>query len=411
MRCQDDKGDYSNIIYLYTSRNNHPPTCHIFVPQGPQWCLPDTSDFWHGIRISWEGKDSLDYTGFIQPDFLWETRVYGPFADSISADTLSQYLYNLTDPQTGDTLTSLEEWTFRDLRTGWYLIYSVNFDDAFVPAVEPAVGIFEVYEPQWIRHNDYIPILIVDNNRYFPAPRFGELTSIYEDSVNQFFDAAMGAAGYSQDDYDWFDANDEDPVLLDISVLYNYRLVIVSDIDYTVKLSTTQQEQYADYLNVGGMLWITGRRSFVSSSIDSLVEFGSTSEDILPYSYLDLSSTYEATLLLRDAAEFSGANPIISGFPILEVDTLRVSYTSWPANHYAEALLGVGFSVRNENSETIYTYNSIFPNSSSFHGFPVATRYDSGVFKTSYFSFPLYFIKEPQAFLAMEEMLTWFFEE
>ena len=327
LRCEDDYGDYSNIIYLYLSRNNHPPTCAIFVPAGPQWCLPDTSDFWNGINVSWEGKDSLDYTG-IQPDFIWEARVYGPFADSISADTLPQnYLYNITDPETGDSLNALESATLTDLVTGWYIVYVRNFDDASVPSV-PALGYLQVFEPRWIRHNDYTPILIVDNNRYYSSPRFGELTSPYEDSVNQFFNDAMAATGYSQDDYDWFDANDDAPELLDMSVLYNYRLAIIADLDLGVKLSTSQQEHYADYLSVGGMLWINGRRSFVSSSTDSLVEFGLSSEDVLPYSYLDLSSTFEATLLLRDVAEFSGANPVISGFPFLDVDTLRVSYTS-----------------------------------------------------------------------------------
>lgn len=406
MRCQDAHEAVSNIIFLYLSRNNHAPTCIITVPGTPQWCLPDTNDFWHGISVNWEGKDSIDYTG-IQPDFIWKTRVFGPFADSASADTTSNWLYTLADPVTGDTLTSLEEYTFTNLETGWYIVETRNYDDASVSAI-PALGYLNIYEPRWIRHDDYVPILIVDHNRFFSTPRFGEMRNVYDDSVKLFFDDAMAAAGFTDADYDWFDANDDAPVPVDISVLYNYKLVIATDIDYNNKISDAQQERYSRYLNVGGMMWIVGRRSFVSPSINGRSDYGVAGENILAYNYMDLSATYEASMALRDSAEFSGATPIIAGFPFLEVDTLRVSYTSWPANHYAEALLGIGYSIRNPNSETVYRFRSINPYTSRFDGFPVATRYDSGVFKTSYFAFPLYFIKEQQAFQVVEEMTNWF---
>ncbi len=418
LRCEDDYGDYSNIIYLYLSRNNHPPTCAIFVPAGPQWCLPDTSDFWNGINVSWEGKDSLDYTG-IQPDFIWETRIYGPF-DTVpdSADTLPEfYLYNITDPETGDSLNSLESCTLTDLVTGWYIVYVRNFDDASVPSV-PALDFLEVFEPNWIRNPDETKdILLIDHNWF--RTWFGELPSSWRDSVGQFFENVLNDAGFPNDRWDWSGSTSPP-----ITTLYKYRMVIVSDIDYTGKLLGSQQEILAEYLNIGGKLWILGRQSFaMTSNTIGRVDYG-PGDDLNPlaYTYMDLSAAYfppgedSTEIGWVHTSEFDGAIPLFGNFPILEVDTVRTLGTSWewplnPDRSYDFTTLPrVEYLIRNPNSETIYTFDAINPDTSRFHGFPVAVRNQNAVFKTSYFSFSLFFIKYDQASLVANEMLTWFLE-
>lgn len=407
LRCLDDLDAYSDIIYVFLSRNNHPPTCFVTVPEGPRWCLPDTNQFWHGIDVSWEGKDSIDYEG-VQPSFIWHVRLYGPFASQPdSTDTLGQYSA-FVDPETGiDTLTITSGYIV-DLQTGWYILYVRNFDDAHVSSVA-ALGFFQVFEPRWIRHDDYIDILIVNHNRYWPNERFGELRTIYEDSVNQFYEGIIDSAGFSVDDYDWFDADDENPQIADELALFNYRMVIALDTDLGSQVSTEQQDQYAAYLDVGGMIWVIGRRSFATPSQRGRVDYGPSEGDILPFQYLDMSAAYVSDLSNFEA-EFSGANPIVTGFPTLSVDTLRVSYTSWILNHYAEALLGVDFTIRYSSSQTLYVFRSLYPDTSSFHGFPVAVRYDGGVFKSSYFSFPLYFFDDASTAEVSRQMLGWFFE-
>ena len=409
LRCLDDLDAYSDIIYVFLSRNNHPPTCFVTVPVGPRWCLPDTNQFWHGIDVSWEGKDSIDYEG-IQPSFIWEGRIYGPFVDSLSANTDGDPLRYFTDDDDGEDslLVTYTSIALDNLETGWYIVYVRNFDDAFVSS-EPALGYFQVFEPRWIRHDDYIDILIVDHNRYWPNERFGELRSIYEDSVNQFYEGIIDSAGFSVDDYDWFDADDEDPQIADELALFNYRMVIALDTDWGSQVSRDQQDQYAAYLDVGGMIWVIGRRSFVTSSQRGRVDFGPSEGDVLPYQYLDMSAAYVSDLVNREA-EFSGAKSMVTGFPTLSVDTLRVSYTSWVLNNYAEALLGVDFTIRYSSSQTLYVFQSLYPDS-LFHGFPVAVRYDGGVFKSSYFSFPLYFFDDASCAEVARQMLGWFFED
>lgn len=407
LRCLDDFDAYSDIIYVFLSRNNHPPTCFVTVPEGPRWCLPDTNQFWHGINVSWEGKDSIDYEG-IQPPFIWHVRIYGPFAsepDSLSPDTLGQYGV-FVDPETGIDTVTYTATGIVNLQTGWYILYVRNFDDAHVSSVA-ALGYFQVFEPRWVRHDDYIDILIVDHNRYWLNERFGELRSIYEDSLNQFYEGIIDSAGFSVDDYDWFDADDLNPQIADESVLLNYRMVIALDTDMATLISTDQQDEYAAYLDVGGMIWVIGRRSFVNPNQRGRVDFGLSS---LPFQYLDMSAAIVSNLA-NPQAEFSGANPIVTGFPTLSVDTLRVSYTSWRFDHYAEALLAVDFTIRYSSSQTLYVFRSLYPDSSSFHGFPVAVRYDGGVFKSSYFSFPLYFFDDASAAEVTRQMLGWFFED
>jgi len=66
-------------------------------------------------------------------------------------------------------------------------------------------------------------------------------------------------------------------------------------------------------------------------------------------------------------------------------------------------------------SKTIFVYNAINPDTSTQHGRPIAVRYypDNGIFKTSYFSFPLYLMdnSEGQVQQVFDVMLSWFLNE
>ena len=160
MRAIDDAGDSSAIINRYLFRTNHRPTCIITVPDEPQWSLPQITETWPGIPVSWEGGDSLDYTG-AQPDFLWEVFIFGPYADSASAhndtvnfDPSTAPLYGAVSDDDDDPLrVDFTAVSFYNMVTGFYVIYVRNYDDANVPS-SPALGIIEVYEPHWIRNPD-----------------------------------------------------------------------------------------------------------------------------------------------------------------------------------------------------------------------------------------------------------------
>jgi hypothetical protein len=403
LKCLDDSGAYSAIIYLFLSRNNHPPTCTVTVPTVPRWCLPDTNQFWHGITVSWEGKDSIDYPG-IQPDFIWNARLYGPFATTpVSTDTLPQYLYSVAlDPETGADTVTFTQAALLDLQTGWYILYVKNFDDAHVAAI-PALGIFEVYEPNWIRHpTETKDILIINQSTYAPVP--GNLGPAWQDSVRIFYENILADAGFSSDQWDWT-AQLNPP----LSMLYNYRMVIIDDIDWNLNIGSSEDE-LQPYIEVGGKLWVIGRFSFANvSNQTGRLDYGPTNHPIA-YTCMGISAAYFPPGVL-DFAEFEGARPVAQGLnlPDLHVDTL---YIQALAGSFDYALPRVEYLLRRDEAQTLYVFNSIDPSQpGSFEGFPVAIRYDTGTFKTSYFSFPLFFIRYEQATQIASHMLTWFLED
>jgi hypothetical protein len=233
---------------------------------------------------------------------------------------------------------------------------------------------------------------------------WGELGPTYQDSVEDFYSDMILAAGYSDDDFDWYDA---DISLVGRDTLYFYRMVMAIDTDWRLMVSDDQQAEYGEYLGVGGNLWLLGRRSFDGIPDTGAVAYGGTG---LPLMYMDLDGAYLNVPLNRDSVEFTGAVSIMGGLPNLHVDTLRVSYTSAGANQYSEALFGVGWMIRAGESEALYLFDALHQ-TSLFHGFPVANRYDSGTYKTSCFMFPLYFIEDEAAFQAGDVMLEWFLGE
>lgn len=422
LRGIDDSGDTSNVINRYLYRTNNRPTCIVTVPQGPQWVLPDTTGTWQGINISWEGKDSLDYLTF-QPDFLWEVRIYGPYDSAAVNDTLTypdtsgaMFIRNITNDCNCDDSTRISATSvnFVDLRTGYYIIYVRNFDDANVPSV-PALGVLEVYEPHWIPHPEEAKhILIADHSRYYPLTpmnqsRWGELPPEYKDGVDNFYIDMVENAGFTSNDYDWFDTH-ADTITVTKANLFNYRMVIVLDTDWNLMIPEDQQAEYSEYLTVGGKIWVIGRRSFETTSGSGRSDYPMSTNE-LAYVYMNLEASVLNRVVDRDVVEFNGANSLIASLPALEIDTLRVSYTSWVLNDYSVALFGIGSLIRFGDAETVYTFNSIDPDNSTYHEFPVAVRYDAGTFKTSYFAFPLYFMDEEASFQAADAMLSWFLDE
>lgn len=411
LRGIDDQGNISNVINRYLMRTNNRPTCIVHVPDEPEWVLPDTTSTWFGIPITWEGGDSLDYPGN-QPNFLWEVKVFGPYASRSSAELDSSdfnpdtapFYYMLRDFDEDSLRIEATGSSFRDLRTGFYIIYVRNFDDANVPSA-PALGIFEVYEPHWIYHPAETKDILLVSHSSYQGQYYGELEPIHRDSVELFYTQMVMAAGFTSNDFDWIDG---DANFVARDTLYKYRMVMALDTDWRNMLSDDQQEEYGAYLEVGGKIWVIGRRSFDLIPSSSHIEYGTTG---LPFTYLNLDGAFLNATNDPNQVDFVGASPITAEFPELEVDTLRVSYTSWPLNHYAEALYGVGFLITLGECETVYLYDALEPSTSSYQDFPVAVRYDAGTYKTSYFAFPLYFIQDAGAFQAAEAMLNWFLTE
>jgi hypothetical protein len=369
--------------------------------------LPDTTSTWNGVDISWEGGDSLDYTG-AQPDFLWEIRIFGPYAtapDTLDPDTSDvTFLRYIKDSDDDSLRIEATSANLVDLRTGYYIISVRNFDDANVPSI-PALGLIEVCEPHWLYHPDEAKdILFLNSNSFNPLP--GNLPASWEDSVQQFYSDLIADAGIASDKWDWFD------VVPDINDLYMYRLVIISDLDWNSDISTNIQEPIIDYLDVGGKLWVIGRFSFYNTSTSSgLYEYLGNAAEPLPFVYLGLEAAYYPPSNFTDA-EFVGAREnqdANAGLPDLNIDTLKIQALNGSFDY---AFPKVERLIITAYAQTVYTFDAILPNAANtFHGFPVGVRMEGATFKSSYFSFPLFFIEYNEASESFNVMLDWFLEE
>jgi len=464
VKCQDDDDAFSETIYYSLFRKNHLPETYLGELPGydtsgtavdPVWCLADTNSLWSGIRLSWSGEDTLDFPEG-QPDFEYEWKVFGPYDTSAYdiggqtinldlSDTTSDSLFaaSCSDNDEGYLLAGGEvdigscehiwvgdgDVTLTGLSAGCYIVTVRARDDALVPDTSCAWGTICVIEPRWISQPDSVKdILVIQATQFVAGHTRGwpPVYAVYDGDSTYFPTEVMDFYGQMIDsagDYT-YDIYDEPVIGLrtpahfpSMSDLAQYRMIIIDDIDYLLT-----ELDYDDawpfipvlrsYLSVGGKAWVIGRQSFYESPENSsgYKDFASTS---LAYMFFDLSAGYYAEMSTGGAtAEFVGATSIYPGYDNIVVDSIK---TAAYLNQYG--LNKVEVLVRNSaNSTTLYTYNAANPDTlQDFQYMPCAVRYYPGhhVFKSSYFSFPLYTMdnSEGQVQAIFTELLAWFLEE
>ncbi|MBI3872316.1 MAG: hypothetical protein HY304_04465 [candidate division Zixibacteria bacterium] len=247
----------------------------------------------------------------------------------------------------------------------------------------------------------------------------------------------------------------------DLSMLAQHRLVIQISDDIQNPLNATSenppvQATLMQYLQAGGMVWIIARNGLLVKTrmCDGcnplLFDFCDPSKDQydqLACQYFDMEGMWYPAwrhyaipknvpgLASVPASndEFVGASLVTQGTglpPVLEVDTTRVKNKFMDATVLYSLLNGIAipgipdvdFIVRGSKSTPLYTFNSWRPqgpvppdNGVSFmQGKVIAVRRVGPdrahpLYKTAYFTFPMYFIKEDQARDVFINMVHWFF--
>lgn len=157
-----------------------------------------------------------------------------------------------------------------------------------------------------------------------------------------------------------------------------------------------QQEDLADYLNVGGDLVIGGwrlLRSFdINTSFPMTYQAGSFIRD-----YLKIWLADETALVATDFSWAAG----MEGFSDVSVDTQKMA--EWP---YLGKLGQITvFPQLDQSSDTIYTYQNEptgFPN---WRDEPCGVSYRSSGYQTVFLGFPVFFIEKGDAEVLGEEIL------
>lgn len=326
IRAIDDLGASSQIKYRSYLRNNHWPESQI-SPEfelasrtEPYFSLPELTQTYRGILVTWEGSDRSDFLRDEPPlEFYW--RVFGPYdAPPTLADTLDPTGQRLipaqesrnADPRKGvwisDTLAYMYDlWGNADVvsgtsdttRTGWFGLVLSARDDAFVPDPSPDFVAFRAIDPKFERD-----VLLCSQGVYHSTGVIGNPTcapqkfeAVHPDCCHDFW-RRMGdvinevAPRGWEFEKDWAEVNNQNPLTINddadtvycrlyndppgaerpncyptgpsLDILARHRLVIYSHEDMNVPLSTVGADEIlASYLDIGGMLWYCDRIPFL----------------------------------------------------------------------------------------------------------------------------------------------------
>ncbi len=476
IRAIDDDNAASEIKFREYLRNNHWPQTKIenAIPFSAVSYLNVRRPLptFAGIPLSWTGSDSADYPR-TQPDFEFWYRVFGPFASPEEADT--------TDPDmlvfdSGDSLTADGEWVRRpygvwvlsksatlfdfwrvvdqngsvDTTREAYFLFEVRArDDAFAADPSPACVTFKVIDPKFEKQ-----IFFVDDVNYSSALQpLSPMGSGADGVVNYdllhdrifdiLYDATDGAIDMDADSPDFYRLwNTPRPnPSLTLEQVTRYPLVLIVDDDDVSKISDDNAEILAEYMNVGGNVWVFGRNCFLNEEplrigeptvfpAGGVADFYFDIEAIYLPLWTKRSITVDSNLVFHfipGIDDFIGAKPVgdmVGVFTPLNVDTALTK--DYYINDQVRVLAGIvdfrfktipdaNFIQRGSAAEPIYTYVSRYSSTAYPNDKVCAVRYIGPsefdpVFKSAWFSFSPYGIKHEQMVEVFRTMLTWFNE-
>ena len=419
-----------------------------------------------GITINYEGSDSLDYPNQAQPNFEYFWELFGPYPTRFQVDLNadSNRLWASTaypvrwSPGLGSPtkrfFTSAKSFTFYGLKgfdtltnykPGYYHFRVRAKDDAQVADTTPALVIFGVVRPRLDR-----PILLIakltftggptiqkngqpDGSTPFQDTTLAGTPDVGAMEVQNYYLRLIRNAGYgseidSSQDLKIFAYNKSIPE----SLLARYKLVIFHKEKAFPSNGTTEMlVSLKAYMDAGGSVWGFGR-----DDMSDLVPIFSGTEPVefpfnqsqpntgVGYFYFGAQEIFyhahHGGLALDSVTreEFVGADPsevaLGEGFPVLEVDTnvtkrYTVAAVRKDSTPYRR-VPAVNYFVRGPRSDNLYLFRSPvgIADTSHLRGKVVALRSDRLIFKSAYFGFSLFGIKEEPATCVMSRMLKWF---
>ena len=450
------------VFRLFTRTNRPPHTTASYDTMLIEYCLPETTADWKGIKISWSAVDP-DYSPRSQPTFSYSWQLLGPFDSKTSVDTTKVY-YSSWDningtpwvDSTSRILVNLVNAPGKDY--GWYQFRVRARDDAFVPDPNPAKATFMIIKPPFLfsKYSRKSVLLVEPVNIYFGqeiTPSFYPIRDFYtgllqkledEGAIDTFF--LYELAGYLQ------------PYPPPETVFSQYKLVIIFNEGRFHSIAGDDADtgfvQIERYLRVGGRVWMIGQNNFgidvrlsrpsywqISTGNPRASGLTLTSATVANY-YCGITGAFlpnfgADTLQGRNEEMIAAEpfNPALTGLPRLEVDPAKLTKPYWeywiPDSPPWDSLKGIpraGYEsiLISDNVQRLYTAISYKdPALSLIHGRPCGTRAFSPnplVFndengqhilqwRTAEFCFPALTIKDEQMLQMMKVMVPWFMQD
>ncbi|OGC82000.1 MAG: hypothetical protein A2W07_05990 [candidate division Zixibacteria bacterium RBG_16_43_9] len=447
---------------LFTRTNRPPHTTAIYDTMLIEYCLPETTADWKGIKISWSAVDP-DYSPRSQPAFSYSWQLLGPFDSKTSVDTTKVY-YSSWDSKTGSPWVDSTSRLLVDLNNapgkdyGWYQFRVRARDDAFVPDPNPAKATFMITKPPFLFSNySRKSVLLVEPvNMYygqFITPSFYPIRDFYTGLLQKLKDE--GAI----DTFSLYElAGYYEPYPPPETVFSQYKLVIFLNEGRFHSIAgdgfDTGFVQIERYLRVGGRVWMIGQNNFgidvnltrstyfpistgnaraaglTQTAVRAANYYFGVTGALLPNFYSD---TLQGRIEEMIAAE--SYDPAHTGLPRLEVDPAKLTKNYWeyfvPDRPPWDSLKGIpraGYEsiLISNNVQRLYTAISYKdPALSLIHGRPCGTRAFSPnpwifndengqhilQWRTAEFSFPGLPIKNTQMLEMMRVMVPWFMQD
>lgn len=331
LKCVDDKGLESAVIYNRFYRTNQQPE----VPEIKWWtdadtrygheipaqdadstnsalsdtlyCLDQAGGTWPGLGFNWKSADPDDRD-------LYEIPLeYRYYLERVPHDTVWQWV--------ATEWTSKQEIQFYGLETGHYVFTVWARDDGYEISSRPATATFDVYEPTF-----HQSILLLNTSKENPGDRaywwdlnpgtpigdlYQSLTSQYPDVEYNLYSPEEGA--------------------LPKAYLGRFRLVIWfsenESSTLTEDIKPSFEQRIADYVNVGGRLWVLGLITQTNQISNRTLDL---TESIFPLEPF--------RRIITSDAEFTGAISGVTDLPDLNIDTAKTA-----AMYRAKFTQGDGF--------------------------------------------------------------------
>ncbi|MBU1936516.1 hypothetical protein KKG05_03890, partial [bacterium] len=324
-----------------------------------------------GLQILWTGDDPDDRALSIIP-LEFSYLIVNEFGEEVPfpGDTLRENGWSHWSASKTKILYGLE--------TGTYMFYLLSRDDGLTECAEPAWVKFHCIKPTFEYH-----LLLVDENRPirpFPPPDFG---AVDPDSIMEFHRENLERAwplmnqirpdctfvGFGVDIFEWENRDVNEGKSIPYGLIQKFQLIWIVD-DDSPSLANwegvlARQQVMADYLNVGGMIMITGRKIFCGSYMicGHPSNFGTNENEQFFRTYFNVSEAFgnRWSAADEDNIDFGGATGVSQEVPDLEVDTAKAhqaNYSSPTRPLVYDCLPEIDWVGRNRETATLYYYRS-----------------------------------------------------
>lgn len=326
LKCTDDKGLESSVIFQKFFRTNKPPD----VPKIKWWDAPDTTyandinvnklvrgivgndtvfydtlftlenltDTWNGLGFTWKSTDPDDKDLYTIP------LQYRYYLEKVPNDTIHEWV--------ATNWSRDQDVNFYGLESGHYKFSVWVRDDGLELCSRPATAVFDVYQPTF--EQSILLVNTTDENldpdsrsnkfrwNLIPGTPIGEL---YREMASDYADAEY-----------YYHTADSDQKLWK-SFLGRFRLVIWFTENQGKTIGSTFTNSLSEYINVGGRLWVLGVLTQGNGSVSATI-LRQTGESAWAGDASRIPSS--------DLAEFVGGISGVSDLPDLQIDTAKCAF-------------------------------------------------------------------------------------